>query len=104
MDRRYKGNQFESFNACKADFVVEGVNVHPGSSKDTMVNASLVAMGNQRYAPLGDTPRDTEGYEGFYHLVGMSGEVGHAQLHYIVRDHDAAAFEVRQQMLLHIES
>lgn len=95
--------QFENFNACKADFLIEGVNVHPGSSKDTMVNASLVAMEINAMLPSGDTPRDTEGYEGFYHLVSMSGEVGHAELHYIVRDHDAAAFEVRQQTLRHIE-
>lgn len=95
--------QFENFNACKADFVVEGVNVHPGSSKDTMVNAGLVAMEINAMLPSGDTPRDTEDYEGFYHLVSMSGEVGHAELHYIVRDHDASAFEVRQQTLRHIE-
>ncbi|WP_334159895.1 peptidase T, partial [Muricomes intestini] len=95
--------QFENFNACKADFEIEGVNVHPGSSKDTLVNASLVAMEINSMLPSGDTPRDTEGYEGFYHLVNMSGEVGHAELHYIVRDHDAATFEVRQQTLRHIE-
>ncbi len=95
--------QFENFNACKADFIIEGVNVHPGSSKDTMVNASLVAMEINAMLPSGDTPRDTENYEGFFHLVNMSGEVGHAELHYIVRDHDAATFEVRQQILRHIE-
>ena len=95
--------QFENFNACKADFMIEGVNVHPGSSKDTMVNASLVAMEINSMLPSGDTPRDTEDYEGFFHLVSMSGEVGHARLQYIVRDHDAASFEVRQQTLRHIE-
>lgn len=95
--------QFENFNACKADFIIEGVNVHPGSSKDTMVNASLVAMEIDSMLPSGDTPRGTEDYEGFYHLVGMSGEVGHAELHYIVRDHDAAKFEMRQDTLRHIE-
>lgn len=95
--------QFENFHACKADFVIKGVNVHPGSSKDTMVNASLVAMEINAMLPSGDTPRDTEDYEGFYHLISMSGEVGHAELHYIIRDHDKAAFQVRQQMLYHIE-
>lgn len=95
--------QFENFNACKAQFEVEGVNVHPGSSKDTMVNASLVAMEINSMLPSGDTPRDTEDYEGFYHLVSMAGEVGHAELNYIVRDHDAATFEVRQETLRHIE-
>lgn len=95
--------QFENFNACKADFIIEGVNVHPGSSKDTMVNASLVAMEINSMLPLGDTPRNTEDYEGFYHLVSMNGEVGHAELHYIVRDHDFASFELRQKTLLHVE-
>lgn len=95
--------QFENFNACKALFEIEGVNVHPGSSKDTMVNASLVAMEINSMLPSGDTPRGTEDYEGFYHLVSMSGEVGHAELNYIVRDHNAATFEVRQETLLHIE-
>ncbi len=95
--------QFENFNACKADFIIEGVNVHPGSSKDAMVNASLVAMEINSMLPLGDTPRNTEDYEGFYHLVSMNGEVGHAELHYIVRDHDFSSFELRQKTLLHIE-
>ncbi len=95
--------QFENFNACKAVFEIEGVNVHPGSSKDTMVNASLVAMEINSMLPSGDTPRGTEDYEGFYHLVSMSGEVGHAELNYIVRDHDPAVFEVRQETLRHIE-
>lgn len=95
--------QFENFNAAKADFEVQGVNVHPGSSKNTMVNASLVAMEINSMLPSGDTPRDTEDYEGFYHLVHMSGEVGQATLKYIIRDHDAAVFEVRKQILGHIE-
>lgn len=95
--------QFENFNACKADFVIEGVNVHPGSSKDTMVNASLVAMEINAMLPTGDTPRGTEDYEGFFHLVSMTGEVGHAELHYIVRDHVASKFAMRQDTLRHIE-
>lgn len=95
--------QFENFNACKADFEIQGVNVHPGSSKNTMVNASLVAMEINSMLPCGDTPRDTEDYEGFYHLVQMSGEVGQAKLQYMIRDHNASAFALRQQTLLHIE-
>lgn len=95
--------QFENFHACKADFIIEGVNVHPGSSKDTMVNASLVAMQINSMLPSGDTPRDTEGYEGFFHLTGITGDVSHAELHYLIRDHDLATFEVRQQTLHHIE-
>ena len=96
--------QFENFNACSAVFEIEGVSVHPGDSKDTMVNASLVAMELNSMLPAGDTPRNTKDYEGFYHLLNMSGDVGHAALHYIVRDHNAASFELRQQTLRHIEA
>ena len=71
--------QYENFNACKADFVIKGFNVHPGSSKDTMINASLVAMEINNALPSMETPRGTEDYEGFYHLVSMSGEVAEAE-------------------------
>jgi tripeptide aminopeptidase len=94
--------QYENFNGCKAEFHISGVNVHPGSSKDTMVNASLVAMEVNSMLPAGNTPRDTQLYEGFFHLVEMSGEVGSAMLHYIIRDHDATRFEERQQLLHNI--
>ena len=91
--------QYENFNAAKAEFEISGVNVHPGSSKDIMVNASLVAMEINSMLPEGETPRDTEGYEGFYHLIDMKGDVGHAVLRYIIRDHDAAKFEERKETL-----
>ena len=61
--------QFENFNACKAEFEITGFNVHPGSSKDTMINASLVAMEINSCLPSMETPRNTEDYEGFYHLI-----------------------------------
>ena len=95
--------QYENFNACKADFEINGFNVHPGSSKDTMINASLVAMEINNALPSMETPRGTEDYEGFYHLMSMSGEVAHAELHYIVRDHDANLFEARKNTLRLIE-
>jgi tripeptide aminopeptidase len=95
--------QFENFNACKADFEITGFNVHPGSSKDTMINASLVAMEINQLLPAMDTPRGTEDYEGFYHLVQMSGDVAHAELHYIVRDHSKELFETRKHTLRRIE-
>ena len=95
--------QYENFNACKADFVIKGFNVHPGSSKDTMINASLVAMEINNALPSMETPRGTEDYEGFYHLVSMKGEVGEAELHYIVRDHDKNGFEERKKTLRLIE-
>ncbi len=95
--------QYESFNACKARFDVKGFNVHPGSGKDTMINASLVAMEINAMLPGMETSRGTEGYEGFYHLMSMSGECAKAQLNYIVRDHDKNFFEARKRTLRLIE-
>ena len=94
--------QYENFNAAKAHFEIRGVNVHPGSSKDTMVNASLVAMEINSLLPADETPRATEGYEGFFHLTGMKGDVAEAALDYIIRDHDAARFEQKKDLLREI--
>lgn len=95
--------QYENFNAAKAEFQIRGVNVHPGSSKDIMVNAALVAMEINSLLPAGETPRDTDGYEGFYHLTDMKGDVGEAVLRYIIRDHSAEKFEQRKETLRSIE-
>ena len=95
--------QYENFNACKARFDVKGFNVHPGSGKDTMINASLVAMEINSLLPGMETCRGTEGYEGFYHLMSMSGECAKAQLNYIVRDHSKEFFEARKGTLRLIE-
>lgn len=95
--------QYENFNACKADFHIKGFNVHPGSAKDTMINASLVAMEINNALPAMETPRGTEDYEGFYHLVSMSGDVSEASLNYIVRDHDKNLFEAKKNTLRLIE-
>ena len=92
---------YETFNACSAEVAVEGLSVHPGSAKDTMINAALVAMEFNALLPSADIPRLTEGYEGFFHLCDMSGDVEHAKLNYIVRDHDRATFEMRKKMLEH---
>ena len=92
---------FETFNAASATVKVTGMSVHPGSSKDTMINAALVAMEYNSLLPAGDTPRLTEGYEGFFHLHDMKGDVSYAELEYIVRDHDRATFEVRKQTMRH---
>ena len=93
---------YENFNACEATLDFRGVNVHPGSAKDTMVNASLLAMEYNAMLPSAETPRHTEGYEGFFHLEEMEGGVAHARLVYIVRDHDAGRFEARRDQLRHI--
>ena len=95
--------EFENFNACGARFDIEGFSVHPGSSKDTMINAALVAMEINSLLPGTETPRDTEGYEGFYHLISMSGDCAKAELNYIVRDHSATIFAARKETLRHIE-
>lgn len=94
--------QYENFNACKARFVIKGVNVHPGSAKNVMVNAALIAMEINSLLPAGETPRDTEGYEGFYHLTEMRGDVAEAVLDYMIRDHDAENFNRRKDILREI--
>lgn len=95
--------EYENFNACNAVFTVNGFNVHPGSAKDTMVNAQLLAMQINAMLPEGETPRDTKDYEGFYHLCNMKGNVEKAILDYIVRDHSNELFDKRKQRLLEIE-
>ena len=95
------GVSYETFNACAAEVEVAGLSVHPGSAKDTMINASIVAMEFNALLPAGDVPRLTQEYEGFFHLCAMAGDVEHAHLSYIVRDHDRAVFEHRKQTLRH---
>ena len=94
---------FETFNASDARWEVAGVNIHPGSAKNKMINASLVAMEINAMLPTGAVPERTEGYEGFFHLTDMSGSVEKAELHYIVRDHDAAAHAEKEKLLRLIE-
>ena len=92
---------YETFNAATANVEITGVSVHPGSSKDTMINAALVAMEYNALLPAGDIPRLTEGYEGFFHLHELKGDVSAASMEYIVRDHDRAMFECRKQTMRH---
>ena len=80
-----------------------GFNVHPGSAKDTMINAIAVASEIQSLLPEAESPRNTDGYEGFYHLTGMSGDVAHAESEYIIRDHDAEKFAAKEENLRRIE-
>ena len=94
--------QYENFNAAKAVVEFTGVNVHPGSSKNTMINAALVAMEFNSMLPSADTPRNTEDYEGFFHLYSIKGDVSHAALEYIIRDHNATTFDVRKKTMEHI--
>mgnify|MGYP000125716292 FL=1 len=92
--------EFENFNAAAAKIRVKGLNVHPGYAKNKMINSLLVANEYASLLPANETPGTTEGYEGFYHLIGMEGEVENTVLSYIVRDHDREKFEARKQALL----
>ena len=88
--------EFENFNAAAAKIEVTGVSVHPGYAKDKMINAARVAAEFAAMMPEAETPEHTTGYEGFYHLLHMEGNVEHAALTYIIRDHDAARFDARK--------
>lgn len=91
--------QFENFNAANAGVFVTGKSIHPGSAKNVMVNAALVAMEFAALLPQAETPAHTELYEGFYHLHKMSGSTENAELQYIIRDHDREKFERRKQYM-----
>lgn len=89
--------EFENFNAASAKVEVTGVSVHPGYAKNKMVNAARVATEYVSLMPAAETPERTAEYEGFYHLLGMSGNVEKATLTYIIRDHSRTRFEERKE-------
>lgn len=95
--------EYENFNAYAAQFEINGFNVHPGSAKNIMINALHVACEIEGMLPAGQTPRDTEGYEGFFHLCDISGNTEHASTYYILRDHSSEIMEGRIATLRHIE-
>lgn len=104
VDGDYEGEvAYENFNAASASFEINGVNVHPGKAKDIMINAALVGCEIASLLPENETPAHTEGREGFYHLTDFSGDIAHAKVNYIVRDHDKATFEKRLDTLRGIE-
>lgn len=94
---------FETFNAASAKWEISGFNIHPGSAKDKMINASVVAMEINAMLPAGAVPERTEGYEGFFHLTDMSGTVEKAELYYILRDHDANGLAEKEKLMRLIE-
>ena len=94
--------EYENFNAAEALVTIKGFSVHPGDSKNRMINASNVALEFHMALPAMDRPEHTQGREGFYHLTGMGGDVSDARLEYILRDHDAVKLEVKKETLLHI--
>ena len=91
--------EFENFNAAAAKVIFKGLNVHPGTAKDKMINASLLALDFASSLPADQRPEKTIGYEGFFHLIQMTGSVESASLSYIVRDHDRALFETKKELL-----
>lgn len=104
VDGDYEGEvAYENFNAASASFEINGVNVHPGEAKDIMINAALVGCEIASLLPENETPAHTEGREGFYHLTDFSGDIAHAKVNYIVRDHDKSSFEKRLDSLRGIE-
>lgn len=95
--------QFENFNASTAFFTIHGNNVHTGSAKNVLVNSQLLAMEIQSMLPEEERPETTEGYEGFYHLVSMTGTVDLTKMKYFIRDHDREDYEKRHALLCKIE-
>ena len=91
--------EFENFNAASARIDITGVSVHPGFAKDKMVNAARLATELVQKMPAAEVPEATTGYEGFFHLTGLSGSVERATLNFIIRDHDRERFEARKAML-----
>ncbi|MBR5636652.1 MAG: peptidase T, partial [Pseudobutyrivibrio sp.] len=93
--------EYENFNAAGAEVKFNGVNIHPGDAKDIMVNAALVAMEFNALLPPTEVPSQTEGYQGFFHLTDMSGDVAGAHLSYIIRDHDEKKFAYKKKIMEH---
>ena len=91
--------EYENFNGAGASVTVHGRNIHPGAAKDKMINAMHIAMEFAALLPEAQRPEHTEGYEGFFHLIAMHGEVELAELRYIIRDHDMGKFEEKKALM-----
>lgn len=91
--------EYESFNAAQAKITVKGTNVHPGSAKGKMINSAKIAMELHNRLPVEEAPEFTDGYDGFYHLISIQGDVERTELRYIIRDFDKANFEARKAKL-----
>ena len=91
--------EYENFNAASAKVCFKGLNVHPGTAKDKMINAALLATQFASWLPAEQRPEHTDGYEGFFHLIGMEGTVEEASLSYIIRDHSRELFEQKKDLL-----
>ena len=91
--------QYENFNAASADIIITGRNIHPGDAKNKMINAASIASEIHGFLPQHMRPEETENYEGFFHLLEMSGNVEKAEMHYLIRDHDRKLFNEKKQLL-----
>lgn len=91
--------EFENFNAASARITITGLNVHTGEAKGKMVNAAQLAAEYEMLLPAAEKPEHTEGYEGFFHLLSISGDTSRAELKYLIRDHDRAKFESRKELM-----
>ena len=91
--------EFENFNAASAKVTIKGISVHPGYAKGKMVNANALAAEFANMLPADETPETTEGYQGFYHLLGIQSNIEQAKLSYIIRDHDRDRFEDRKRFI-----
>ena len=94
--------EYENFNAAAAKININGVSVHPGFAKGKMVNASMLATELAGMMPADERPETTEGYEGFYHLLGIESNTEHAKMSYIIRDHDRKKFEDRKKFIVSV--
>ena len=94
--------EYENFNAASGKAEFFGVSIHPGSAKDKMKNAQLMAMDFNALLPSDETPATTSGYEGFFHLTDMKGDCENAELHYIIRDHDKTRFAERKELFARV--
>lgn len=95
------GVEYENFNGASGKMKIHGVNVHPGSAKDKMLNSLLLAMEFNSMLPQ-FTPANTEGYEGFFHLCDMAGDESLTEMNYIIRDHDREKFEEKKRIFLDV--
>ena len=91
--------EFENFNAASAKIIIKGISVHPGYAKGKMVNANALAAEFANMLPTDETPETTEGYQGFYHLLGIQSNIEEAKMRYIIRDHDRDNFEDRKRFI-----
>ena len=91
--------EYENFNAAYAAIDIQGKIVHPGSAKDKMVNSMYIATELIQALPADEVPEKTDGYEGFFHLLSVNGDVDKTELRYIIRDHDKEKFETKKALM-----